>query len=306
MKHIPKDIAGKFDIRSATIDNRFKKKLRKQLVARKNVNMAKSSKQSNSIGARLNAFSKMKYAPIAAVAVAMVLVGGVSAGVASSRTEKANLRTTELPTDLADVLGVNDIRTKALADVPNGVITGIELEQEEGKLVYKVKLSDGSLRLYDAKTGAAVVKSQAIETDDSVPANFTATFTVQQARDIAQNKRPGKTITKIELEQEEGKVVYSVRFSDGGRVDVDATTGAVLRTTAGSSTSASNQGSSSSSGSTQGSPQKVEDVSDDSSKNEDEKEDDHSGSNSGSGSGNSGSGNSGSNSGSGSGKPEDD
>lgn len=170
---------------------------------------------------------------LAALAV-LIVVGGMSAFVAANKTRLNSEQKTALPTNLADVLPIEDIRAAALKDVPDGTITGVELEQEEGALLYKVRFSDGSFRYYDAKTGVAVMRSQdETEQDESVPAGFIAGITVQQARDIALAQRSG-SITKIELETENGVVVYSVRFSDGGRVDVNATSGAVLRVRSGS------------------------------------------------------------------------
>ena len=175
---------------------------------------------------------------LAALAV-LIVVGGMSAFVAANKTRLNSEQKTALPTNLADVLPIEDIRAAALKDVPDGTITGVELEQEEGALLYKVRFSDGSFRYYDAKTGVAVMRSQdETEQDESVPAGFVAGITVQQARDIALAQRSG-SITKIELETENGVVVYSVRFSDGGRVDVNATSGAVLRVRSGSETNTS-------------------------------------------------------------------
>jgi uncharacterized membrane protein YkoI len=137
----------------------------------------------------------------------------------------------ELPENLSNVLGVEEMKTLASSDAPAGAtITGVEIENEHGAVLYKVKFSDGSFRLYDAVTGLAYVETtDTVETNESVPADFVPGVSLQQARDIASAKRPGKTITKIELEMEEGKAVYSVRFSDGGRVDVNASDGSVVR-----------------------------------------------------------------------------
>lgn len=137
----------------------------------------------------------------------------------------------ELPQNLGNVLGLDEMRTLAEKDIPAGAtIVKVEIENEHGVVLYKVKFSDGSYRLYDATTGLAYVETgSGIETDESVPSGFVAGITVQQARDTASAQRPGKVITKIELEVEEGKVVYSVRFSDNGRVDVDASNGSVVR-----------------------------------------------------------------------------
>lgn len=54
-------------------------------------------------------------------------------------------------------------------------------------------------------------------------------ITIDEAKTIAQNVYPDKTIKKVELENEHGTVVYSVRFTDSSRVDVSAADGSVVR-----------------------------------------------------------------------------
>ncbi|MFS8120100.1 MAG: PepSY domain-containing protein, partial [Microcoleus sp.] len=66
------------------------------------------------------------------------------------------------------------------------------------------------------------------EHNQATPPAADTAVTEAQARTIAQNQMPGKTITKVERENEEGVTVFSVRFSDGSRVDVNATTGAIV------------------------------------------------------------------------------
>ena len=138
--------------------------------------------------------------------------------------------------------------------------------------------------------------STSVEKDESIPAGFVAGITVQQARDIAAGQRPGKTITKVQLETEEGKVVYSVRFSDNGRVDISATDGSVISVRQGESQSSSGGGSSNddSTDDSSGSSDSQESGQEDEKKSEDnsgsgsssDTEDDSSGSNSNHGSDN--------------------
>lgn len=268
MTQLPRDITSKVDSRSLRMDITFKDNLKRQLMAMEDSNMAPEPK--HKIGF-LKLF-KYNFASITALIMLLVLVGGASAVVSSNRTKLANLRATEIPQDLSGVVSVESVRSTALNDVPGGTITGIELEQEDEGLLYKVKFSDGSVRFYDARSGQAVSRNTGVQTDQSVPSGFSAGISLQQARDIAQQQRPGKTIRKIELETEHGAVVYSVRFTDGGRVDVHANNGSITR----------NEGAGSSGGST-----------DDSNDSGGSGSDDNSGSGSGSGS-NSGSGSSGS------------
>lgn len=69
--------------------------------------------------------------------------------------------------------------------------------------------------------------------DNDAPAVAPAgSISLDQAKAIALGVFPGKTIKAIETEQEHGALVYSVRFTDESRVDVQASDGAVLRTEA--------------------------------------------------------------------------
>lgn len=216
-------------------------------------------------------------AHLAAVMAVVVVgaIGGVGYYVYQQGNDKPALRQEDkksqddvLPLSLEGIKSTDEIKTVAQETIGTANLVGVELEQEHGTLIYKLKLSDGRILFFDAKTGAPVTKTstETVETDDTIPAGFVAGITIDQARQTALAQRPGKTVSKIELETEEGKVVYSVRFTDGGRVDVNATDGSVVRVKNPSSTSTTSSGGSGGSSS-----------------------------NSGSGSSNSGSGNSGSN-----------
>lgn len=136
-----------------------------------------------------------------------------------------------LPADLGDILPVSTIKETAIGS--NDVtVTGLELKSKNGALVYEVTLSDGTVVTLNAKTGTTIATAhEEPETGDGqLPADFTAAISFEQARKIAQDKFPDSKIVKIELEQEEGKVVYSVRFDDKARVDVNAANGSVVRT----------------------------------------------------------------------------
>ncbi len=158
----------------------------------------------------------------------------------SQETQTETKKESTLPTDLTGLKTADEIRTIAGADLGTATIVSVELEQEDGGLVYKVKLSDGKILFFDAKTGTATTKEKVKddgvenEADDddsaSIPGGFVAGISVDQAKTTAQGTLPGKTVKKVELEPENGVMVYSVRFTDGSRVDVNATTGAVVRT----------------------------------------------------------------------------
>ncbi|MBI2007741.1 PepSY domain-containing protein [Candidatus Saccharibacteria bacterium] len=185
------------------------------------------------------------FAHITLVAAAVVLIAAAGVGYyVYNNDQSTNLHqenATEispeaaLPDSLANVKSVDEIRTIAADDLGSATIIGIELDDEDGTLVYKVKLSDGRVLMFNALSGMAMSETEdnEVENHEDIPAGFVAGISIDQARQTALAQRPGKTIIKIELEMEEGVAVYSVRFSDSGRVDVNATNGAVVRVEAG-------------------------------------------------------------------------
>lgn len=155
----------------------------------------------------------------------------------SEKTDDPNQTLQELPNDLLTVEKVKEI---AANEKPDTTVIGIQLERENGVLLYKITLADGTELFVNAQTGAAVAHIEEETEDDDgdkLPGNFTAGISFSRAREIALTKRPGKIVNKIELEVEDGVVVYSVRFTDKSRVDVNATNGEVLRVKVPSSTS---------------------------------------------------------------------
>ncbi|MCA9347058.1 PepSY domain-containing protein [Candidatus Saccharibacteria bacterium] len=148
---------------------------------------------------------------------------------ASKSNEKALLANVALPSDLSAVKPIDEIRTLASTGLADGVtVVGVELDNEDGTLLYKVKFSDGTVKFYDANSGELVTKPVENETSE-IPSNFTATISVDQARTIAQDQEPGKTIVKIEFEMEDGKAVYMVIFSDKTRLLISADDGSIIQ-----------------------------------------------------------------------------
>lgn len=55
-------------------------------------------------------------------------------------------------------------------------------------------------------------------------------ITEAQAVEIANIRMPGKTLQKVEIETENGNKIYSVRYTDGSQVNVQASNGEVVST----------------------------------------------------------------------------
>lgn len=55
-----------------------------------------------------------------------------------------------------------------------------------------------------------------------------STVTLEEAIATAQKQFPDKTVKETEKESEDGKQVWEVEFTDGTKVEIDATTGAII------------------------------------------------------------------------------
>lgn len=76
------------------------------------------------------------------------------------------------------------------------------------------------------QTSSSVGSNSSSSSNSSVAAS---SVTREQAVVIANNTLPGKTLKKVESEEEHGVQVWSVRFNDGSRVDVSQADGTVTR-----------------------------------------------------------------------------
>lgn len=240
MSSLPKDLEKKLGPLSAEIDPKFKQQLKQSLFEEKTMTVATPFKRF---------LNYTRSAPALAVFAALVVVGSASGLVATHQANNARQAEIEVPANIDNLLSFEDVRAIANKDTSNGSITGIELEKEDSGMVYKVKFSDGSIRVYNAKTGQAVLDSSKSADNNNVPADLSGKITATEARSIALKQRSG-TVTKIELEAEEGVLVYSVRFSDGGRVDVNAANGGVVSVRSASTSSTNGSGTSGPTGST--------------------------------------------------------
>lgn len=148
---------------------------------------------------------------------------------AAEKTETIDM----VPEALSELADINTIRDDAIADKAGVTVVHIELEQSGDSLVYKAELSDGTVTVYNARTGARVRSLAAAEkTTEALPANLATGIGFARALEVARAEKPGGKVYKIELELEGGVVVYSVRFTDKARVDVNAQDGSIVRTKA--------------------------------------------------------------------------
>ena len=174
---------------------------------------------------------------------AILILVGVTAVIAFTTTNNANSKTSTistpqptpdnvslletLPTDLMTLSQFQSLATK---ESPNNPITVIEFEKEAGEYVYEAKYLDGKVIYFNARTGA-IVKSFSVERKEGVvalPANVNPAIGFEKARQLAAAEKPDTTVTKLELEMEDGKVIYSIAFANKAKIHLDATSGQVL------------------------------------------------------------------------------
>ncbi|MGE7666882.1 PepSY domain-containing protein [Ureibacillus composti] len=174
----------------------------------------------------------MKKYIISALAVGIIAGGGYT-------FVNADIQDSESQAELAKQAKITEQEaTKiALEKVP-GTVDEVELENEDGLIVYEFEIvgEDGSEQdiEVDAKTGKIVkVEDDDGENDDVSQAELAkqAKITKEEASEKALEQVPG-TVTEVELDDENGLVVYDVEINaeDGTQqsVEVDAKTGKIV------------------------------------------------------------------------------
>ena len=136
-------------------------------------------------------------------------------------------------------ISLEEAKTIALG-AADGEITEAFLENEDGKLVYEIEITDGNLEtdvLIDPSNGNIL----SVETDEEEEvtaeeiANIGDKISEEQAISIARNAVDISSVgemTDVELENEDGVIVYAVEFTKNGietDVKINAATGEVLK-----------------------------------------------------------------------------
>lgn len=170
------------------------------------------------------------------VVVVLGLIGGASYYVYnknntlnSETTQSETAATKVLPASLDEVLSLEKVEEIAKKDDTTLSIKGIELKTEDGLLVYVIHLSNGKELTINATTGDQIALSDDDgEDDDTLPANLAAKISLTSALAVAKKEHPGVAIEKIEIETEDGILVYRVKFIDEALVEVDANNGSIM------------------------------------------------------------------------------
>lgn len=122
------------------------------------------------------------------------------------------------------------IQKKALKQVKNARVKSIVLNTDDGLQEYKVVLTNGKRQyklLYNAKNGKLLEYEWKLISSGSSSSKISE----KKARSIALAKAPGASITKFELDNDDGKTVYEIELRKDMyeyEVKIDANTGKVL------------------------------------------------------------------------------
>lgn len=132
------------------------------------------------------------------------------------------------------LLSMEEAKAIAVKSV-GGEVTKIELDHEKSGDVYEIELqSDGveyDLEIH-AKTGKVLyTEKEDMDHDEHITSSSENFITQEAAVEIAMKQAKG-TVTEVELDDEDGRVIYEIEMKDGTYeydFDIDATSGEVLK-----------------------------------------------------------------------------
>lgn len=139
-------------------------------------------------------------------------------------TESSEL-SEELPIDLEGLKTIEEIET--VAGVSDTVsMLSYKLESSDSKTEYVVILSNGKKLVIDARTG------EILSEEDTDVSSYSSTapinLSLNEAYTLAAS-RYSSPIKEIEFEIEDDKATYKIEYLDGSKVEIDASTGSVVK-----------------------------------------------------------------------------
>ena len=133
----------------------------------------------------------------------------------------------------ASNISIAQAKSIALKKVPGATIHKIDLDYEGGKAIYEIELYLNQYKYdlkLDARTGSGIsIKKELRDGYTASKPQGTTFISKQQAKSAVLAKLPGATVTKIELDREDG--VYELELRKGNveyDAEVNARTGQVI------------------------------------------------------------------------------
>jgi uncharacterized membrane protein YkoI len=139
-------------------------------------------------------------------------------------TESSEL-SEELPIDLEGLKTIEEIET--VAGVSDTVsMLSYKLESSDSKTEYVVILSNGKKLVIDARTGEILSEE---DTDvSSLSSSIPINVSLKEAYALA-TARYQSPVKDVEFEVEDTKATYKIEYLDGSKVEIDASTGSIVK-----------------------------------------------------------------------------
>lgn len=144
----------------------------------------------------------------------------------------------------SDFITVDKVKEIASNKVPNGIITDLDLEKTANGYIYEVEIYKDNYEydlILDASNGSEISMTKYLddwdwdydefEYEDNKNNTNNNQISAEQAKQIALEKVPGATITKLELDYDDGKAKYEGKMYKGGieyEFEIDAYTGKII------------------------------------------------------------------------------
>ena len=170
-------------------------------------------------------------ASFAILSLSTAALGSVVAFANTGTSKKTTSSTVTASVTLAQA------QEKALKEAKDGKLIGYEQDVKYGNIIYEVSILDGKYEKeykIDGQSGAILkskTKDLSQDREDQQLIGASVQLDLAKVESQMKSKYPNASIEKVELDVEEGKLVYSVSLREGNQeieLELDANTGTVL------------------------------------------------------------------------------
>lgn len=153
-------------------------------------------------------------------------------------TESQKSIPTQYENTAVDILSHDEAKQIAISHIPGATLQTIDLDSEDGCLIYDMKLIKGATSYdleIDARTGKIYkyeIDGMPQQTASKTGSIASPTLTWQQAKNIALKQVPGATATKLKLDTDDGIMVYDIKLVKNGiehEFHINAETGEISK-----------------------------------------------------------------------------
>lgn len=129
--------------------------------------------------------------------------------------------------NIGDIKSIESIQSKAVSESDSSVI-GVELDYDNGALIYIVHLENGKILAYNASNGDSVTLAANDHKNDNLTSESSTNISITKAIELAKTQNPNKKISKVKLVNENGITAYKIIFTDQSDAIINASNGTML------------------------------------------------------------------------------